>query len=117
MSIWLWLAMYVAILISIGAYTVHLRDRILTDDAEAAKDQRSWQQWREEAAKQDGSKGPVQRAVPPSTEPPMVVLMRDHFATILGASIVFPAIILGFLIIVLRGAWQQSQNRESGESS
>jgi hypothetical protein len=117
MSIWLWLAIYIAVLFSIGAYTVHLRDRILTDDAEAAKDQQSWQEWRKEAAKQDGSTGPVQRTVPPSAEPPMVVLMRDHFATILGASIIFPAIILGFLIIVLRGVWQQSQNRESGESS
>lgn len=47
----------------------------------------------------------------------MVVLMRDHFATILGASILFPAIILGFLIIVLRGVWQQSQNHQSGEFS
>lgn len=117
MSIWLWLAIYVAVLVAIGAYTVLLRDRILTDDAEAARDQQSWQAWRKEAAKQDGSTGPVQREVPPSAEPPMVVLMRDHFATILGASIIFPAIILGFLIIVLRGVWQQSQNRESGEFS
>jgi hypothetical protein len=110
MSIWLWLAFYVAVLVAIAACTFHLRQRFLADDVEAAKDQRSWQQWREEAAKQDGSRGPVQRAVPPTTEPPMVVLMRDHFATILGASIIFPAIILGFLLMVLRGVIQQAED-------
>jgi hypothetical protein len=113
MSIWLWLAIYVAVLVAIAACTIHLRQRFLADDAEAAKDRQSWQQWREEAAKQDGSRGPVQRAVPPSAEPPMVVLMRDHFATILGASIVFPAIIIGFVLIVLRGVVKQSREPEN----
>jgi hypothetical protein len=117
MSIWLWLAIYVAILVAIGVYTVHLRQRFLANDVEGAKDRQSWQQWRAEAARQDRSSGPVQREVPRSAEPPMTVLMRDNFAAILGASIIFPAIILGFLLIVLRGVCRQAQNRGSDEST
>lgn len=117
MSIWIWLATYIAILVAIAAVTVHLRERIISDGPEAAKDQQSWEAWREAAAKEDGSHGPVQRAVPPSDEPPMRVLMRDHFGTILGASIIFPAIILGFLLMVLRGVIQQGNRGAPTESS
>ncbi|HKD37987.1 MAG TPA: hypothetical protein VKB78_14340 [Pirellulales bacterium] len=117
MSIWLWLAFYIAVLVAIGAVTVYLRDRIVSDGPEAAKDQQSWEAWRQEAARQDGSHGPVQRAVPPSDEPPMRVLMRDHFGTILGASIIFPAIILGFLLIVLHGVLQQGSDGTPSELS
>lgn len=107
-STWLWLAVYLAVLVGIGAYTIHLRNKMFSDETEIAEEQESYRQWLELAKTQNGSTGPVQRTVPTSSELPMLVLMRDHFAVILGASIVFPAIILGFLLLVLHGVLRQS---------
>jgi hypothetical protein len=114
-SIWLWLAVYLAVLVGIGAYTIHLRNQMLTDETEIAKEQESYRQWLEVAKTHTGSTGPVQRTVPTSSELPMLVLMRDHFAVILGASIVFPAIILGFLLLALHGVLRQSMEGKTAE--
>jgi hypothetical protein len=106
-SIWPWLVTYVVILCGIAFFTIHLRDTILTDNAETAN---SWEQWRQAEIQREGEPGPIQRAPPKSHEPPMVVLMRDNFGVILGASIIFPGIIIGFLIIVVRGVLRQSSS-------
>ncbi len=107
MSTWLWLAAYFAVLAGIAIYTVHVRNAILADAAEAEKDKESWQEWQKEAAKQDGTTGPVQRRPIKADEPPMLTMMRDNFGAILGASIVFPAIILGFLLVISHGMLRQ----------
>ena len=49
--------------------------------------------------------------MPPTDEPPMLMMMRDNFPVVLGASVFFPAIILGFLLAVLRGVLLQSESR------
>jgi hypothetical protein len=48
-----------------------------------------WQEWKEANAKEQQShRGPVERRVPKSDEPPELVLMRDFFAVlILGATL------------------------------
>jgi hypothetical protein len=109
-SIWPWLIAYVAILCGIAMFTTHMRDAILSGDTDSA---RSWEQWRQAEVQREAKIGPIQRAPPKSHEPPMVVLMRDNFGVILAASIVFPGIIIGFLMIVLRGVVRQSLNRPS----
>jgi hypothetical protein len=68
----------------------------------------SWQEWRAAAAKQDGTRGPVAREIPRSGLPPMLLMMRDNFPAIFFAATVFPAIILGFFLLVLRGVLRQS---------
>jgi hypothetical protein len=50
--------------------------------------QADWESWRAEAAQQDGKHGPVQRVVPKSPEPPLLVLLRDYF----------PACVVGLLL-------------------
>lgn len=107
-SLWLWLVVYIAILAAIAIVTIHLRDATLANNSETRQ---SWQQWREAEVKRDAEHGPIQRAPPNSREPPMVVLLRDNFGVILTASIVFPGIILGFLMIVVRGVVRESVNR------
>jgi hypothetical protein len=114
-SFWLWFAVYLAVLTGIGAYTIHLRNQMLSDETEISKEQESYRQWLEVAKAQNGSTGPVQRTVPTSSELPMLVLMRDYFAVILGASIVFPAIILGFLLLALHGVLRQSLDGKTSE--
>ncbi len=67
-----------------------------------------WQEWRKDAAKQDGSVGPVARRTPKSATPPLVLLMRDHFpATAAGLLLPFTALYIfsaWTLIGVLRQA-------------
>jgi hypothetical protein len=109
-SIWLWLAVYVAILAAIAMFTIHLRDATLADDVETSQ---SWQKWRQAEIEREAEAGPIERTVPKSHEPPMVVLMRDNFGVILAASVVFPGIIIGFLMIVLRGVVRQSMKGSS----
>lgn len=108
----IWLASYVALLAGLAAGTIAVRNqqiRVLS-----SRDQRaSWDSWRETAAKQDGSHGPVEREVPPSAEPPMLVLLRDHFPMILVASVLFPGLILGFLLLMIRGVIRQSAEKKS----
>jgi hypothetical protein len=99
------LTLYLSALVGIGLWTLHLRKSELSDASGA-----DWQAWRAEAAKEDGTHGPIARQVPPSDEPPMRVLMRDNFPMIFGAAIMFPAIILGFFLLVLRGVLRQSGN-------
>ena len=53
-----------------------------------AQEQADWNQWRAEAAQQDGTHGPVQRVAPRSPEPPLLLLMRDYF----------PACVVGLLV-------------------
>jgi hypothetical protein len=74
--------------------------------------QADWNAWRTEAAQQDGTKGPVQRSVPKSPEPPMLVLMRDYF----------PACVLGLLLplsaLYIVTTWMAcGVLRQSGNSS
>ncbi len=104
-SPWPWLAIYVVLLVSISLAVLHFRDSMLADQDTQRRD---WQQWREAAAKQDGRSGPVAREIPHSDEPPMLVLMRDNFPVIFVASILFPALILGFFLMVARAVFVQS---------
>ena len=52
----------------------------MVPELSTSQSQADWQAWRSEAAQQDGRHGPVQRAVPKSSEPPLLVLLRDYFA-------------------------------------
>jgi hypothetical protein len=95
------------VLIGIGVGIVRMRQQILAADYDQQVAQ--WQKWRDEAAKQDGRNGPVQRVVPPTEEPPMYLLMRDHFPVIFVGSILFPAVILGFFMAVAYGVLRQAR--------
>jgi hypothetical protein len=66
--------------------------------------QAEWDEWRKEAAEQSAAGGPVTRKVPKSTEPPALVLMRDHFPACVGAALVAVVGVYGTFILLLRGA-------------
>lgn len=63
----------------------------------------NWQNWRN-AAKEIGKGGPVERNSPMSGEPPPLVLMRDHFFSCLGISLLLSSCLFGWLMICVRGA-------------
>jgi hypothetical protein len=78
---------YVAMIAAIVIAMISWRQSIITVMSDPDS-QASWNDWRAEAAKEDGAHGPVQRTIPKSPEPPMLVLMRDYF----------PGCLMGLLI-------------------
>jgi hypothetical protein len=62
-----------------------------------------WQTWRS-AADEMGRGGPVHREKPASSEPPPLVLMRDHFAACLGISLLISSCLFMWFMISARGA-------------
>jgi hypothetical protein len=102
--------LYVAMLASIAFWVLYERTSLIAQ-LEQPSQIESWHEWRAAAAKQDGKHGPVAREVPRSEEPPMLQLLRDNFPAILFAATVFPAIIIGFFLLVLRGVLKQSLDR------
>jgi hypothetical protein len=75
--------------------------------------QADWNQWRAEAAQQDGTHGPVQRSMPKSPEPPLLVLLRDYFAACV-AGLLLPLTGLYFITAWLTGGViRQSRNATS----
>ena len=99
----LWLAAYVAIVIGIivGLFVVRTRTLASLSTPEARSD---WQAWREAAAKQS-AEGPVRRRVSKSTEPPALILMRDHFPVMLAGSLFFGTALFSLIGWAGRGAF------------
>lgn len=78
---------------AIVVYGMFAARRNLVPELSTMKSQADWESWRAEAAQQDGTHGPVQRAVPKSPEPPMLVLLRDYFlACLLGVLVPLSAL-------------------------
>ena len=67
-------------------------------EAEAA-----WTEWREAAAEQASSEGPVQRKIPKSPLPPIRVLLMHHFGTMMAGALVFGSILYGIFCFLVRG--------------
>jgi hypothetical protein len=79
-----WIAAYVLMLVAIVAGLFALRASVLAEMSTPAAEA-DWMRWKAEAAKEDGTAGPVQRTVPKSNEPPLLILMRDYFrASVVG---------------------------------
>ncbi len=78
----------------------------------SATAQAEWDEWRQEAADQSTSGGPVVRKVPKSSEPPALVLMRDHFGACVGAALVAVVGVYGTFILLLRGAMAAPAKQE-----
>jgi hypothetical protein len=76
--------LFAALLIT-GMFLVR---QTMVPELSTPQSQADWTAWRAEAAQQDGTHGPVQRTVPKSAEPPLLILMRDYF----------PACVLGLLV-------------------
>ena len=90
------------------------RERTLADlgTFEAAQ---QWQAWRAETARQSKSPGPVARREQRAVEPPMLILMRDHFAAALGTTLLAVTIFYWFLAFILRGIFRGSASATAAE--
>ena len=69
------------------------------------EEQDHWQKWKAEAAQQGG---PVARRPPKSDEPPTLVLLRDHYAVLVVASLVFYTFLFSLAVFLGRGMMRGS---------
>lgn len=97
----LWLTLFFAMLAGITGGMFYLRDSVV--QSATAEGQQEWDQWREAVKEGQEAPGPVQRRVPKSSEPPALVLLRDHFATCLSVALVLSSVLFGTFVLFARG--------------
>jgi hypothetical protein len=94
----------VLMVVVIGSLRYGRQWSIRTLDTVQARSQ--WQAYRQGIARQEKAGAPVQRQTPRSTEPPALVLLRDHFGSCLALSLLLVtsgyAAFSFFLVGVLR---------------
>jgi hypothetical protein len=117
MRYWPWILALLILILGEVALVSWLRDSRQTwiDNNSTPTAQASWDQYRKDAAKQTGEPGtgPVKRRVPKSSEPPFVVLLRDHFGVVQTAAVVFSTVLYLFALILIRGLMQAQKNERS----
>jgi hypothetical protein len=101
-----WLAIYLAVM-GIGLWQLHrVHNWALAtygEGGEGKERQAEWDRWRQEAAEQSEGRGPVQRRVPKSAEPPTLVLLRDHYVMCVSAFLLFGSVLFGVCMFLVRG--------------
>src|SRR5215213_5780479 len=87
-----WIAGYFILLCVVVGTMFRLRQSAVAD-LSSPKSISNWQEWREDVREQQANRGPVERRVPKSNEPPALVLMRDFFAVLLVGAILFSSLL------------------------
>ncbi|MCI0359838.1 MAG: hypothetical protein L0211_15280 [Planctomycetaceae bacterium] len=109
-----WLLAYLAVMALVSAGVTYGRRQALatygTDQA-----QTDWDTWRADVKEMPAGVGPVKRREPGSTEPPALVLMRDHFAVCLGLALLLSTVLFGTFMFLIRGALQSSPTLRVGQ--
>jgi len=94
-----WLSLLVVVLGATVGGMISLRQSVLSRSA-GESEMAAWQEWRRAAASEGG---PVARRAPKSLEPPILVLLRDHFAICLAGMLFFEGSLILFLMFIVRG--------------
>ena len=105
-SLLFWLLGYVALVVLLVWAMFGVRARMIAqlDTPEA---QAEWERWRDDVRAQAEQGGPVQRRVPSSPEPNLLVLLRDHFPMCLATVVFFSSLLYFILVFLARGAWRR----------
>lgn len=65
-----------------------------------------WDAWRDETRELSTSDGPMKRREAKAVEPPLLILLRDHFGAAVGSTIVAVTLFYWFLVFLIRGSLQ-----------
>ena len=97
----LWLTLLVGLLVSARRWAL--------SDMNTHQAQADWTDWRDEVRGQEQSEtpAPVHRRIPKSSEPPVLLLMRDYFGVCLIGTIVFGAVLYAVLAFLFHGAMRK----------
>jgi hypothetical protein len=90
---WRWWIVGYAVLISTVVGTMFWLRQSAVADLSSPKSIADWQAWREDVREQQTNRGPVERRVPKSFEPPELVLMRDYFKVLMLGAILFSSML------------------------
>ena len=104
-----WLAGYLMTMAAILCGMISLRNKQL-DGNHSASTQADWQQWRNEAARQSAGEGPVQRRVPKTLDPPIMVLFSEHFPVIVIFSLLFGSAFYFMIYFFVHGTLTRNSN-------
>jgi hypothetical protein len=102
-----WTAGYILMMSAVTVGMAIWRQNTLADMA-TPEAQSAWNDWRNKAAEQSGTAGPVQRTIPKSPQPPALILMRDYFVACLIGVIVPLSALYAFIAWVACGVMRQS---------
>ncbi|MCI0332913.1 MAG: hypothetical protein L0228_06785 [Planctomycetes bacterium] len=105
---WLpWTIAYSVLIVGVVLAMLKTRDWTVSQLA-SPKSVADWQAWREEVRQQHDRPGPVQRRVPKSSEPPALVMMRDHFAVSLVGAALFSSALYWVFVWFVSGVISRS---------
>jgi hypothetical protein len=88
----LWIVGYVVLAGAVVGTMFWLRQSAVAD-LSSPKSISDWHQWREDVREQQTNRGPVERRVPKSDEPPALVLIRDNFGVLLVGALLFSSLL------------------------
>jgi hypothetical protein len=101
-SLIIWGVLYLMLLVLVSWAMLRARGDLIrtyqTDEQQAA-----WDQWREEVQRQTQGEGPVLRRPPGSDEPPGLVLMRDHFPSMMGGALLMSSVLFFAFAFLVQG--------------
>jgi hypothetical protein len=63
-----------------------------------------WQAWRKETERLSEEQGPMKRRPAKAVEPPLLILLRDHFPAAVTSAIVSVSILYWLLVVLVRGS-------------
>jgi hypothetical protein len=110
-----WLAAYFTMLAAVVVLVLQGRTTTLREmDTPEARAQ--WQKWREAEPNQTET-GPVRRRPPSATEPPALLLMRDHFAVVMSGSVLFSSLLFAAIMMAVRGVLSTSGTTDGENES
>jgi hypothetical protein len=113
-----WLLIAYAVVVAATMLGMNVaRNRTLTSfDNAAAK--ASWDEWREETKRlAENPSGPVKRREAKAQEPPMLILMRDHFPAAVGTTLLAVSFFYWFFAITIRGSMRTPAPNDSTAAS
>jgi len=97
----IWLVAYLVYVAAVVLLVLYARGVTLREmDTPEARAQ--WQAWREAPPNQDTG-GPVRRQPPSASEPPALLLMRDHFAVVMSGAVIFGSLLFAAIMMAARG--------------
>lgn len=105
---------YVALTAAVAGAFWSARQRTL-DELGTAEAAEQWRAWRAETARQSKNPGPVARREQRAVEPPLLILMRDHFAAALATTLAAATIFYWFLAFIVRGVLRSSPRTPAAE--
>ena len=100
------------VLMMVGA--LHTAREWVLDRFSSQEAHQQWGEWVEAAKQQASGNGPVQRRVPKSADPPVLLLMRDYYGTCLGMSLFLSTCLYGTFVWLLRGASTAKRSERPG---